>query len=1527
VSTGQNIQNIYRLSPLQEGMLFHSLSDPDAGQYVEQTLCTVAGDLDPAALRRGWEATVARHPVLRASFHWEEVDRPVQVVYGQVELPWREEDWRGLPEEVQAARLSALIDSDRRLGFDLGRPPLLRITLIRLSERTWRFLWSHHHLLLDGWSLGRVLQEVFAGYAGTLSGLPPSRPFVDYIAWLETQNLAEAETFWRRKLAGFVTPTPLPMSSAPAVRGTPSYENRAAELTPAGSAALEEAARRAGVTLGTLVQAAWAILLSRTSGEEDVVFGAVVSGRPPHLRGAESMVGLFINTLPVRVRIEEHETLAAWLRRLQEQLLELRSFEHSPLAEIQKWSGVRPGEPLFQTLVAFENYPRDASLLRGREGLEVRDIEVYERTNYPLNLAAIPLKDQGLQLRLDWDRRHYDPETAERLLDCFQTLLEGMTSGLDRPLEELSLLDDAGRRRLLVEWNGAAVEVPEVPVDVLLGRVAAERGEAPAVVGPDGSSLSYRELWEQAGRLAHRLRELGVGPEVPVGLCLERSPGLVAAMIGVWRAGGAWVPLDPEYPAERLRFLLEDSGVPVLVTRPGLLETVPPGCRVVEVGKDLKDGKDSKDQTEESGFSSSLASLKPLESFLPSTAYLIYTSGSTGQPKGIVATHRGLVSFLLAARRLLDLGPESRVPQTTSPSFDASVLEIFPTLLAGGTLFVLSRDTLLSGPGLADELRRLEINAMMVVPSFLATIPEGDFPALRTVLAGAERCPAEIAARWSAGRRFFNAYGPTETTVFLTTFEGAGEPLQGPPIGRPIPNAEVYVVDRLGRLVPPGVPGELWLGGAGLARGYLRRPALTAERFVPHPFAGQPGERLYRSGDLARWRPDGNLEFLGRIDHQVKIRGHRVECGEVEAALARHPGVREAAVIGLDGRLVAYVVPAAEEDPPEAGALRRFLAESLPAWMIPAAWVFLDALPLSPAGKVDRRALARINPRIDPEAEPREGTAAGAPQSPAEETLARIWAEVLRVERVGVQDDFFDLGGDSILSIQVVARAAEAGLQITPRQVFEHPTVAALAEVAVATGAEAGSVAVEGPAPLTPIQRAFFEREPADPHRFNMSVLLTPREPLAPSGLERALGVLLDRHDALRLRFARREGKWAQRVEAPGGPVPLARLDLSALPAAARDAAFAAAADALQGSLDLERGVVRAALMDVGGAERLLLIIHHLAVDAVSWRVLLEDFERAYLGGEDVRLPPATTPFARWAGKLEAYAGSPEAARELSFWRAQTESAAGRLPLPLDREDGADVEATSRAVTVSLDAATTRAFLKDAHRAYQTRPDELLLAALAEAVGGWTGDRALWVDVEGHGRELGFAGAEGVDLSRTVGWFTTVHPVWLDLRGAHRPAETIKLVKEGLRRVPNRGLGYGVLRHLLREASLPEIAFNYLGQIDLLLGGSALFEVDPEPPGLPRSPRAARPYRFEVNAWVRDGCLTVSWSHGERRHRRETVERLAERFLAALRELIGHCLAPDAGGFTPSDFPAAVLDQKSLDRLLGTLQGRGARRR
>ncbi|MET0396637.1 MAG: non-ribosomal peptide synthase/polyketide synthase [Longimicrobiaceae bacterium] len=1885
------IENIYPLAPLQEGMLFHALFAPESGVYVGQFGFVLEGPLNVQALDQAWQGAVARHEALRAAFAWEGVPHPMQVIRREARVPLRVEDWRGLDEAAQQVRLGEYLAHDRVQDFDLKRPPLMRLALFRVAEEEHQLVWTHHHLILDGWSLSLLFRDVLGFYSAYAEGATPQvgtgRRYGDYVAWLAQQDRGRAEAFWRGALAGFDTPTPLPGVRAQAGEGRGHGAAKLA-LTHERTRALQEQARRWGVTPGTVVQGAWALLLSRYTGEEDVVFGATVSGRPPELPGAEEAVGLFINTLPVRVRLEPEAPLEEWLGRLQREQVEAREYEYAPLAQVQKWGEVPAGEGLFESLVVFENYPIDQAVreLASRPGgLRVRTTRGIEQSNYPLVVVARSGAELTVEIR--YDRSRVDDEVAERLAGHLEALLEAVAEHPGRRLSGLSLLRPGERAELLAPHGAAAF--PQACVHELFAWQAERTADAAAVVY-EGETLTYAELERAANRLAHHLRARGVGPESRVAVCAERSAELVVALLGVLKAGGAYVPLDPSYPRERLGHVVRDAGLRVAVAGERQRALLPEGVDVVAA-----DGEDG-------GAPAGDALSRPPSP--ENLAYVIYTSGSTGTPKGVGVTHRNALSFFAAMDERVGGGPGTWMA-VTSMSFDISVLELLWTLSRGfrvvvhpdggaapararrstrpvefslfyfasaggdaadgyrllmegakfadrngfaavwtperhfhafGGLYpnpsvtgaavaavtervgiragsvvlplhppvrvaeewavvdVLSRgrvgisfasgwhaDDFVLAPGsyadrkevmlrgieevrglwrgeavrmvggagdevevrtlprpvqaelpvwitsagspetfeaagergynvlthllgqsvdelaarvalYRDALRRhgrdpesgrvtlmlhtfvgpseeevratvrepfkrylassvglirglarsmgvadfdalapedmdallehaferyygsaglmgteeqclatvdrlreagvdelaclvdfgVETGAALAAlerldgvrrraaepaaedgddaslaaaivrhgathlqctPSALRTVlPDEDAPralgGLRRLLLGGEALPAPLAAEALAAGvgELHNMYGPTETTVWSATHRIRSAD-GGIAVGTPVANTRIHLVDRALEPVPVGVRGELLIGGEGVARGYLGRPDLTAERFVPDPFAcpRTAGARLYRTGDLARRRPDGLLEVVGRADQQVKVRGHRVEPGEIEAALEAHPAVAEAAVAaredaasGMPGerRLVAYLVAAPAAAVPSPAELRDWVRGRLPEYMVPAAFVALDRLPLTPNGKLDRRALPA------PDASRRNGERPfAAPRTPAEAALAAVWADVLRVERVGVHDNFFESGGDSILAIQVVARAARAGVRVTPRQLFQHQTVAALAAVAgTAAAAAAEQGAVVGPVPLTPIQGWLLEQDLPDPHHYNQAVLLAPAEALDAALLARAVAALAVHHDALRLRFARTADGWSQASGPADCTAPFSVVDLAGVRADGLAARIEQAAAALQAGLDLARGpVFRVGLMEcgAGSSQRVMIVVHHLAVDGISWRVLLEDLESAYRqlrAGEPARFPPKTTSFREWARRLAAYAGSDKLAAELPYWTDARRLDAA--PIPVDR-DGPDPEGGMREVSVRFTAEETRALLHEAPAAYRTGVNDFLLAALARALAAWTGGRRVLVSLEGHGREELFP---GVDLSRTVGWFTSLVPLLLETDPGHGPGETLKSIKEQLRAVPERGVGHGVLRHLhpdpavrarLAAIPAPGILFNYLGQLDGTVGGDALFRPAAESRGPDRSPRGPRGHRLEVTGMVFEGELRMDWMYGREVHERATVERVAERFAAELRALVAHCREPGAGGVTPSDFPLARLTQAELDARLGN--GRG----
>jgi amino acid adenylation domain-containing protein/non-ribosomal peptide synthase protein (TIGR01720 family) len=1053
-----DIEDLYPLAPMQEGLLFHSLYTPGGGLYIEQFTAALEGALDAPAFAAAWQQVVERHPALRTGFLWEGIESPLQLVRRRAELPWTVEDWRGLPPAEIEARWQELLAADRARGFDLAQAPLMRLLLVRTDEDRHLLAWSSHHLIFDGWCFSLILGEVFALYAAGVSGTggdgsplpPPPRPYRDYIAWIAGRDPAEADRYWRHALSGFTSPTPVPFDHPEALSGAHAgraddYFQRVLSLPEPRAAALGALAQRLQVTLNTLVQAAWALLLARSAQRSDVVFGAVVSGRPAELPGVESMIGLFINTVPVRVDVPREGTAAAWLARLQASQFELRQHEWTPLTRIQALSEVPPREPLFASLLVFENYPVAPSVSEQLRELRISEVDHGERTNYPLTLIVAVHGE--LALRLTADRR-FETATAQRLLAQLDNLLAALAADPEKPPLFLPLLSAAEQHQLTVEWNDTAAAYPAASsIPALFAGQAALRPTAVAVE-MGNERLTYGELRQRAGRFARRLLALGTRPGDRVAVLAERSPDLIAALLGVLEAGGAYLPLDPAHPADRLAWMARDAGASLIAAAGGAAgraREMPEGLRLVTLDEE---GQEAHPQTGE------LPPLPPLPPIpAEAIAYVLYTSGSTGTPKGVAVSHCSVLRLVRGAD-FAEMGPDEAWLQYSPIAFDLSTLEIWAPLLNGGRL-VLFPGRIGSLEELSDVIAGHGVTSAWLTAGLFHEMVDGCLEGLRPLrqlLAGGDVVSAEHARRTLEafpGLTLIDGYGPTENTTFtschrMTSAEHVGANV---PIGRPIANSRAYVLDDALQPVPTGVWGELYAGGDGVAAGYLERPDLTAERFLPDPFAvsGETGGRLYRTGDGVRWRDDGVLEFQGRLDAQIKIRGFRIEPAEVEAVLVACPGVQRAAVVGIgpagSKRLAAFWVGDARVE-----ELRAFLRGRLPEAMVPSAFVPLPELPLTANGKVDRRALSENIGMEVAAARPAERV---PPRTPMEEDLVAAWAEVLKRDpgEISVLDNFFDLGGHSLLVTRFISLfRSRFGTEVPMQLVFDTENLAGLAD-------------------------------------------------------------------------------------------------------------------------------------------------------------------------------------------------------------------------------------------------------------------------------------------------------------------------------------------------------------------------------------------------------------------------------------------------------------------------------------------------
>ncbi|WP_433470241.1 amino acid adenylation domain-containing protein [Saccharomonospora azurea] len=1526
------IVDVFPATPLQVGLSFHTLARDtrDTDVYVVQAVLSLTGDLDRDRLADAARELLRRHPALRIHLATTAAGETVQVVPADVHLDWTSADLSAEadPEESFSACCRAELDRP----FDPETPPLLRFRLCAFGPREHRLVLTNHHALLDGWSMplvGRTLLGLYAELGGG-PAVPAPPPLSAYHQWLAERDRDVARTAWREALAGVDEGTRLAPATAPTRVDRPGRVT--VELGRAFSDRLRTFARERGVTVTTVFQTAWGLLLGRLTRRRDVVFGCPVSGRPAEVDGVESMVGQLGNTIPVRVRCSPRQRVADLLARVHEESVALTEHHHLGLPDIQRAVGV---QELFDTMLVMENFPFSGrGSMPVAPGLELSGVHITDATHYPLTVVVIP--EDEITVGFGYQPHAFSEDAVRDYGRWLHTLLREIVADADRPVGRVPTLDAEETARMVRLGAGASTRRRDSCLTEF-GRWVRRKPDAEAVVCRD-RRLTYAELDRLANRLAHALLAAGVRREDPVGVLLGRDVEMIVALFGVLKAGAVYLPLDPSYPAERLAYMVGDARPTAFVTDAAALETlggtVPgdPAAPMVRVddphvlGDPAVPAADPNRDTDPEHARAGLAE--------DSLAYVVYTSGTTGKPKGVAVPHRGVPDLVSLQEDVVGVTEHDRYLHFASTSFDVAFWQTMVPLLSGGTLVVAPEEVRMPGDELLDYIAEHRVTGVNLLPSFLAAMPED-----RTVdedvffVVGAERLDPELARRWGEGRRaLFNAYGPTEVTINSVTWRYEPGESGTVPIGRPDPNVHAYVLDEALRPVGVGVIGELYLGGPKLARGYLGLPGRTAQAFVADPFADQPGARMYRTGDLVAWRPDGQLVFLGRADRQVKIRGFRIELGEIESALSSHPDVRGCAVVVRDDRerrLVGYVIPAGEAtfDPER---LREDLLAELPDHLVPTAFVALDRLPLTPGGKLDEAALPA--PERGPARPARE------PETRAEEVLLRLVRELLGTDDVGLDDRFLEIGGDSIVSLQLVSRARRHGLRLRPRDVLDGVTLAGIAARCAEEGETTDDLTgpATGDAPLTPVMLDLLRRCADTPQGLDAArdfcqwtELCVPAGG-SPEVWRAVLDGLLTRHAVLRAHLAHGGDEPVLRIPAPGAVTAADVLThVVARPGEDVREIVDARIAAARGELDLWRGpLLRAVWVDRGPDElgRLVLVAHHLLVDGVSWRILIDDLAQAYAavssGAESPSTAGSGTSFLGWTRALRAAAD--QRRTESPHWKRVVDGLGGKPLSAVPFDPARDTAATAVHHELQLTPELTRTLLTTLPAAFHTTPDAVLLTAFLRAVAQWR-DRApeLVVALESHGRPAHRPDGTGeVDLSRTVGWFTAVYPAHLTAPEG-TSAAAVKAVKEQLR-AHGDGLGHGILAAAgepeLLSAPRPQVSWNYLGQ----------FPPAPQTERPWQAPPGATPFGSGGDALPMPFGLMVdamAWDDGDGAtlHARLTWPRalFTDNEIAALGEALREQLAtlaadpdlPAGAGHTPSDFPLAHLDQSAVDRL------------
>ncbi|MBW9155185.1 non-ribosomal peptide synthetase [Clostridium tagluense] len=1513
------IEKLYPLTPMQEGMLFHSIMDKDTRMYFEQAILGIEGKLDNKVLEETFKILINRYDILRTIFISDKFDLPQQVVLNKRKSGIIYKDLSEFDELNKKSKVKEYLERDKELGFDLSKDVLLRMSVLKLDEKKYKLIISFPHIILDGWSFGIIMNEFLKIYSATRDNqeltLDKPKQYFEYINWIEKKS-KKVDDFWKKYLQGYDNKSIIPSKSKNESKSF-KLEEFDFFIDKHSVQKLHQVCNDNRVTMNTLMQTVWGIVLQKYNNTNDIVFGFVTAGRNTDIKDIEKMVGLLINTIPVRINSSNCSNFSELLNKIQKETLELSSYEYSSLAQIQSNSQTKNN--LIHNLFVFQNYYVDDSFKNFEEmnlGFNICEFNFFEHTNYDFNLVITSNKE--IKIKFKYNAEAYKREVIENVSKHFKKIIDQVIKNFDIKLDEIDILDNLEKEKILYEFN-------DTYKDYKLNRTLQELFEEQVKRIPnniavvyENEKITYKELNEKAIQLALVLKNKGIKPDEIVGIAFERSLEMVIAMIGVLKSGGAYLPIDINSPKDRISYILKDSGTKIILTQNELVEKI-------DFSGDIISIDDNSLYYENINSEAILKNISSKNNLI----YTIYTSGSTGMPKGVLIEQKNVMNFIKGISEVVYdryRNEKLNVAVVAPYYFDMSVKSIYPSLILGHTLFIVPEDIRRDGARLLKYYSDNKIHISDVTPSHIQMFincEEVEELDLKHLICGGESLSATVVNRFYEIAEndqilITNSYGPTECCVDSSSFlidKDISKKLELIPIGKPLGNQKIYILDKQMKVLPIGIEGELYISGEGVARGYLNKLDLTKERFVENPFV--EGQKMYRTGDLARWIVDGNIEYLGRIDDQVKIRGYRIELGEIENSLLKHKDIKEAVVIARNEKenykyLCAYITSDKEINSKE---IKEYLKEYLPEYMIPPYFTQLEKIPLTTNAKVNKRMLPEPNKDEMVACEYEES------RNELEEHLVKIWQDVLGIKKVGINDNFFELGGDSIKSIRIISKLKQVGYILEMKNIFEFPCIKDIVSTinVKENGIEINQDKVVGKAKLTPIQRYFFENNTKEMNHWNQSIMLYGKEGFDEKIIKKVFDKLIIHHDAFRFVYEEKDDEIiACNRDIDSNLYTLQTYELKN--ESNYEAEIEKLSTIIQSSINLKEGpLVRLGLFKTRNGDHLLIVMHHLVVDGVSWRILLEDFALGYslsLKNQKINLPKKTNSFLEWSRHLEKYSNADTILKEKEFWNKIESTKIKSLQKDNIVKLEENIVKNCNNVVISLSEEETNNLLRKVNTAYNTEINDILLSALAMSMYQWTGQEKTLISLEGHGRE---AVGEKIDISRTIGWFTTRYPVVLDVKKSSDLGYVIKSTKEILRKIPNKGIGYGILRYITRcmdNTLNPEINFNYLGSFDQDIK-TEIFEISNISNGESVSKYSNNLFAIKVNGMIIDGCMNISIIYNEKEYHETTIKSLATKLKSNLKGIIELCINKDTRELTPSDLDDNELTIEELSNILG----------